>query len=138
MNITVTSLAESKPAIRTVREEVFVGEQRVPRDIEWDGNDPNCIHVVACDDDGTPIGTGRIQLDGRIGRLAVREPWRGKGIGSAMLQTLIDAACVNDIHELHLHAQVDTVPFYEKQGFSTTGGEFMEADIRHITMIRTL
>jgi predicted GNAT family N-acyltransferase len=136
MNIKVTSFEESGEDIRCVRDVVFGMEQKVRRELDWDGNDPHCAHVVAVDNGGNPIGTGRMQPDGRIGRLAVLKQWRNRGIGSGMLEALVETARRNGLEKVYLHAQVHAVPFYEKNGFDRDGDEFMEAGIRHMNMTR--
>jgi predicted GNAT family N-acyltransferase len=124
--------------LRAVRDPVFLDEQRVPPEIEADALDPDCHHVLARDDDGNPIGTARLAPGGRIGRMAVLQDWRGRGVGAAMLQTLLDLARDLRHGEVELHAQVDAIGFYERFGFSTEGEEFVEAGIRHRHMRRAL
>lgn len=138
MNVAITSLGKSERDIRLVREAVFAQEQKVARQLDWDGLDPLCIHVVASDDSGAPIGTGRMQPDGKIGRMAVLKCWRGHGVGRKMLEALLEAARIQGLAQVHLHAQVHAVPFYERSGFHRAGGEFMEAGIRHVNMTRTI
>ena len=137
MNLKLTSYEESEGKIRSIRDTVFGQEQKVPREINWDGNDPDCIHIVALDKDDKPIGTGRIQADGKIGRLAVLKDWRNRGFGGKMLETLVESACSQGLKQVHLHAQVHAILFYEKRGFEKDGEEFMEAGIRHINMTRS-
>ena len=138
MNIKTTSFEASGADIRLVRDIVFGEEQQVPRDIEWDGLDPACTHVMAYSDHGTPIGTGRITLNGKIGRLAILKAYRGKGLGAKLLERLIDIAKVQGLGEVYLHAQVQAKFFYAKKGFVALGDEFMEADIRHVKMVLDL
>ncbi len=138
MNIRITSYAESTEAIRRIRDTVFGLEQKVPRELDWDGNDTGCIHVLALDDSGDPIGTGRLQSDGKIGRLAVLPAWRGKSVGNKMIEALVDSAREQDLRQVYLHAQVHARPFYEKSGFREEGDEFMEASIRHTKMTRDI
>ena len=80
------------PDLRAVRVPVFIIEQQVPEELEWDDADPLSVHVLAREADGTPIGTARLTPDHRIGRMAVLQPWRGRGVGAAMLETLIQRA----------------------------------------------
>ncbi len=136
VKIEITSFKKSEANIRSVRDTVFGQEQKVARELDWDGIDPHCIHVVATDDNGNPIGTGRMQPDGKIGRMAVLEYWRGRGVGRKMLEALVESARSHGIAQVHLHAQVHAVPFYERSGFQRAGTEFMEAGIRHINMTR--
>ena len=72
--------ATDRDALASVREIVFVLEQRVPRDMEIDDDDPRSMHVLARAPDGSPIGTGRLTPTGRIGRMAVLADWRGNGV----------------------------------------------------------
>lgn len=120
--------------IRNVRMEVFVEEQDVPQDEEWDGLDAEAVHALAFDNDHEAIATGRLLHDGKIGRMAVRKPWRGKGVGAALLRLLMDEARANGHTQVKLAAQVHAVPFYEKFGFTAYGEEFMDAGIPHYWM----
>jgi predicted GNAT family N-acyltransferase len=120
--------------LRAVREPVFVVEQNVPLDMEWDHLDPTSYHVLARDEEHRPIGTGRLTPEHKIGRLAVLKQWRGRGVGDALLQALVDEARRRGWEEVSLHAQVDAIGFYDKWGFQPYGEEFMEAGIRHRSM----
>jgi len=138
MQVRITSYGDAAEAIRLVRETVFVREQRVPRKLEWDGLDPDCTHALATDDDGNPIGAGRIQADGKIGRMAVLREWRGQGVGTAIAALLVGWAAGRGLASVYLHAQVAAVPFYEKNGFEQAGAVFVEAGIPHVNMTRRL
>ena len=120
--------------LRAVREPVFVVEQNVPLELEWDDLDPHCHHVIARDNQHQPIGTGRLTPDHTIGRMAVVREWRGKGVGDALLQALIEKARELGWTEVSLHSQVDAIGFYEKSGFSVYGERYMEAGIPHQSM----
>lgn len=123
-------------AIRTIREQVFVTEQGVPADLEWDGIDPDCAHLLAYDMDGHPIATARMQADGHIGRMAVLPEWRGRGVGGAMLLMLIELAAAHGLDEVYLDAQTGAAGFYHQHGFIAAGAEFEAAGIPHIRMSR--
>ncbi|MBU0751080.1 MAG: GNAT family N-acetyltransferase [Gammaproteobacteria bacterium] len=125
-------------AAQPVREVVFVEEQGVSRELEWDEFDSASRHVVAFDADGQAIGTGRLLPDGHIGRMAVVSAWRGQGVGRALLERLIEAAGASGRHEVLLHAQSRAAGFYRRFGFIATGDEFMEAGIPHVRMERRL
>jgi predicted GNAT family N-acyltransferase len=127
--------SELLAASREVREAVFVEEQKVPREIEVDEHDATSRHVVARDGDGTAIGTGRLLPDGHIGRMAVIADWRGKGVGRAMLERLLEEAKLQGMRHLALHAQTQASGFYRRFGFVEEGPEFMEAGIPHRTMV---
>ena len=120
--------------LRHVRETVFVHEQNVPLDMEWDDLDPQCHHVVARDSQNRPIGTGRLTPEHKIGRMAVLKEWRGKGVGDALLRELIEKARQLGWAEVSLHAQVSAEGFYAKFGFQPYGERFDEAGIEHQSM----
>ncbi len=124
--------------LRAVREPVFVVEQQVPIDEEWDELDAKCRHVVARDAANRPIGTGRLTPERKIGRMAVLPEWRGKGVGGAILVALMDEARAMGWPGVTLHAQTHAMPFYASHGFEAFGDEFMEAGIPHRTMRKAL
>ena len=119
---------------RRVREEVFVREQGVPIEMEWDEWDERCVHALAVDQAGRAVGTGRLLPDGRIGRMAVLRTWRGRGVGTAILEALMQPARQQDMPAITLHAQTHAAAFYGRYGFSAVGEIFMEAGIPHVTM----
>jgi predicted GNAT family N-acyltransferase len=127
-----------KDDLRAVREAVFIEEQGVSREEEWDDLDEVSQHVIARDLEGKPIGTGRLTPKHKIGRMAVLKPWRGSGVGALLLQALIQRARELHYPELELHAQVSAIGFYERFGFKAEGDEFIEADIRHRIMRATV
>ncbi len=130
----IASHAADFDALRSVRETVFVEEQRVPRELELDALDPACTHALAEDADGRPIGTGRLTPDRRIGRMAVLPGWRGSGVGGALLHALLRQAHDHGWQEVSLHAQVDAIAFYRRHGFIAQGERFHEAGIEHQSM----
>jgi predicted GNAT family N-acyltransferase len=117
-----------------VRESVFVVEQGVPRELEWDGEDAGASHWLAEDGGGNPIGVARLLPTGQIGRMAVLQPWRGRGIGARLLAAALDGARERGYAEVWLNAQARALPFYARQGFIAEGGEFEEAGIPHRRM----
>ena len=124
--------------IRQVRDAVFLIEQGIPEDIEIDGMDPQCRHVLVYDPENRPIGTARMQADGKIGRMAVLAAWRGRGAGAHMVETLCRMAIDACLPEVYLHSQKSAVGFYKKLGFMTVGEEFFEAGIVHYKMVKKL
>ena len=124
--------------LRHVRETVFVAEQQVPIEEEWDDLDPLCRHVVARDLQDQPIGTGRLTPEHKIGRMAVLSEWRGRGVGDALLVALLDQARSLGWTEVSLNAQVSAEAFYARHGFTPYGERFMEAGIEHQAMKRAL
>lgn len=121
-------------ALRAVRTQVFIIEQNVPEADEWDDDDILADHALARTRDGTPIGTGRLTPDGRIGRMAVLADWRSQGVGAALLRHLIERARERGLRRLQLHSQTHAIPFYASFGFVARGEEFVECDIPHQTM----
>ena len=124
--------------VEPVREAVFMREQGVPAELEWDGLDAGSLHAVAADASGNAIGTARLLDDGRIGRMAVLIPWRRRGVGSAILMRFVAAAHDRGLHVMRLHAQTHAVAFYARHGFESEGEEFLEAGIPHVAMRRYL
>lgn len=133
------ALGKDAGAIRT---EVFVQEQGIPADMEWDSADAGCVHAVAYNRIGMPIATGRLleHVPGvaKIGRMAVRQPLRGGRAGRAVLDALMQAARERGDREAVLHAQTSAAGFYVRAGFTTRGPEFDEAGIPHVEMVRSL
>lgn len=127
-----------RDACRAVREQVFIVGQNVPREDEWDDLDATSRHVLARDNAGNPVGTGRLTPERKIGRMAVLSDWRGKHIGEAILNVFIEQARALGYRELEMHAQTHAVPFYEKFGFVKYGDEFEECAIKHFHMRREL
>lgn len=136
--VDIAEWANAERAIRSVRETVFIREQHVPAELEWDGLDPVCVHVLARSEAGDPIGTARLQSDGKIGRMAVLKEWRGRGVGQALLQTLLAIAASRRLTRVILTAQTHAIGFYEKAGFRALGDFFLDAGITHRMMILDL
>jgi len=133
----VTSWGLDRPLLQQVRRQVFIVEQQVPEEEEWDEDDPVSLHVLATRN-REPVGTGRLTPAGKIGRMAVLSEVRGRGVGSQVLHRLVGEALHRGLLELRLNAQVHAIPFYERHGFSAEGPVFMEAGIPHRSMRRVL
>lgn len=140
-----------REACFAVRKEVFVAEQGVPEDIEYDSYDATAVHVLAVRDDGTPLGTGRLlhgaaaaaktgsdPAVGSLGRLAVLKEARGLGVGVALVRAVEDAARARGLTAVDLHAQTHALGFYERLGYEAYGPEFPDAGIPHRAMRRAL
>ena len=119
--------------LEAIRRAVFIEEQKIAEPDEWDGEDAGSLHVLALLN-RDPVGTGRLNAAGKIGRIAVLASRRGHGIGTQILRRLLDEARRLGIRETYLHAQVQALPFYEKLGFERKGQEFDEAGIPHVRM----
>jgi YbgC/YbaW family acyl-CoA thioester hydrolase len=136
------SWGELGEAAQRIRTQVFVEEQRIPADLEWDDEDVTAVHVVAFNRLGQGVATGRLLQQGpgiaRIGRMAVNRMLRGSGVGRQVLQQLLDRAAARGDREAVLHAQRSAAAFYLGMGFAPRGAEFEEAGIPHIEMARSL
>ncbi|GAA3558458.1 GNAT family N-acetyltransferase [Streptomyces osmaniensis] len=140
-----------REACFAVRKEVFVVEQGVPQEIEYDAHDADAVHVVAVREDGLPLGTGRLLYGeaaaartdgdltvGSLGRLAVTQEARGLGVGAALVRAIEDAARARGLAAVDLHAQTHALGFYERLGYVAYGPEFPDAGMPHRAMRRAL
>ncbi|MQF98940.1 MAG: GNAT family N-acetyltransferase [SAR202 cluster bacterium] len=143
MTIVVKKLEaqEEYDSVRSIRTEVFVNEQGVPPEVEFDNYDETAIHAVAYEYDKI-VGTGRLIIDtatdARIGRMAVNESSRRKGVGSQILAFLENTAKSNGIRHITLHAQHYVRDFYEENGYREQGETFVEAGILHVEMSKVI
>jgi YbgC/YbaW family acyl-CoA thioester hydrolase len=142
VDVRVGSWDELGTAAQAIRTEVFIDEQKIPAEMEWDAADAGCVHAVAYNRFGLALATGRLlqHVPGvaKIGRMAVRQAMRGSGVGRHVLDALMKAARARGDREAILHAQANAVSFYLRAGFVTRGPEFDEAGIPHVEMVRTL
>jgi predicted GNAT family N-acyltransferase len=120
--------------IEKIRSAVFIKEQNVPVELEWDEFDDDSTHILAYYDN-KPVGTARLLSDGHIGRMAVLKEYRNRNIGRNMLKYIIDIAQKRSIRNIELSAQEHAVDFYKKYGFSVTSDVYMDAGIPHYNMI---
>lgn len=121
--------------IRRIREAVFIAEQSVPPELEWDSDDQVAVHFLALEGD-YPVGTARLLPDGHIGRVSVLKDWRGLKVGDALMQAVIEEAQKRNLRQQMLSAQVHATAFYERLGFKVVSEEFLEAGIPHVDMVR--
>jgi predicted GNAT family N-acyltransferase len=126
---------------RRIRTEVFVEEQRIPKDLEHDAADLTAVHAVACNRLGQAVATGRLITAApgvaQVGRLAVNRVLRGGQLGRQVLQALTDAARARGDREVMLHAQRSAEGFYERLGYQRRGEPFEEAGITHVECSRS-
>ncbi|MBX9425767.1 MULTISPECIES: GNAT family N-acetyltransferase [Streptomyces] len=143
--------AEDREACFAVRREVFVEEQGVPRELEYDAYDATAVHVLAVGEDGLPLGTGRLLFGadalgktggdasvGSLGRLAVAKAARGLGVGAALVRAVEGVARERGLTAVDLHAQTHALGFYERLGYEAYGPEFPDADMPHRAMRKAL
>ena len=138
IRIALMGWEQARAEARAIRLAVFVEEQRVPVEIEWDEHDETSLHALAYSEEGEAVATGRLLPDGHIGRMAVLKAWRGKGVGGAILGRLITAARGRGDTQIELFAQTHAIAFYRKYGFAESGPVFEEAGIPHQAMRRML
>lgn len=124
-----------------VRRTVFVEEQGISEELDFDGLDREALHFVVKDRD-RGIGTARVRfLDDKIAkieRMAILKPFRRVGIGSQMISFLIKELAKRHIEQVVLCAQIGAVDFYRACGFEESGSPFLEAGIQHVKMLRRI
>ena len=133
-SVVVADWPRDRSALSEIRRKVFIEEQGVPEALEWDDGDSQALHLLALDRNDRPIGTARLLPSGQIGRMAVLKSWRRRGVGSALLTALFEAARAGDYPPLFLNAQLTALCFYERQGFNAEGDVFLDAGIPHRRM----
>jgi predicted GNAT family N-acyltransferase len=133
----VADWSVDKGALKSIRYQVFVDEQKVPVELEWDEYDDTATHFIVTLS-GEAIACARLKDDGQIGRMAVLTEYRNQGIGQQLLRFVIRTAAEKNIDNVYLHAQVSAIPFYEKQGFTPVGEIFYEANIPHREMLKKI
>lgn len=121
--------------IKPIRQQVFIDEQNVPVELEWDGADEQAWHFLALEN-GNPVGTARLLNTGQIGRMSVLKPYRRTGVGTALLQKAEATARHHSMPQVFLHAQTYIQHFYQQQGYQPIGEVFMDAGIPHIEMVK--
>lgn len=126
--------SELQTDCQQIRHQVFVIEQQVPIEEEWDGQDDECHHFLL-QENGDAIATARLTPIGKIGRMAVLKQARGYGYGAQIMATIINYARAKHYPSLQLNAQTHALGFYERLGFKAFGNEFEEAGIMHQSMM---
>ncbi len=132
--ILITDWRSDRQRLSQIRRTVFIDEQGVPAELEWDDDDASAVHLLAVDSGDMPIGCARVLPDGHIGRMAVLQSWRGKGVGRALLQRALEAARAQGHSIVRLSAQIHAAGFYVRHGFVAEGDEYLEAGIPHLAM----
>lgn len=142
VRVKLGSWAELGADAQALRTEVFVTEQKIPASLEWDESDATCVHAVAYNRLGLPLGTGRWlqQAPGvaKIGRMAVIAPMRSAAVGGRLLAALMRSAKEAGNDRVMLHAQTSAMAFYGRAGFEVSGPVFEEAGIAHVEMTKSL
>ena len=133
----LASWQADRAQLERIRRAVFIDEQKMLETDEWDDDDAQSVHVLALLN-REPVGTGRLNPAGKIGRIAVFAGSRGRGVGASILRRLLEEARRHGIREPWLHAQLQALPFYGKLGFRSEGDAFEEAGILHVRMRHVL
>lgn len=136
--VSLVSWHDGEPLLKSIREAVFIREQGVPAELEWDGKDEACRHALALSHSGDAIGCGRMLPGGHIGRIAVLPQWRNKKVGTAIMEALLDYARTHDYERVDVDAQTYAKSFYSGLGFVEQGKQFMDAGMPHIKMFLQL
>jgi predicted GNAT family N-acyltransferase len=129
---------ELKDGAAALRTEVFVEEQEIPQELEWDEHDAKALHALVLNKLGQPVATGRLLQPqpklAQIGRMAVSKALRGGNLGRMVIDSLVEAARQRGDHQVILHAQCSAEGFYRRVGFKAHGEVFQDAGIDHIEM----
>ena len=138
LDVRLGTWAALGPEAQAIRTEVFIDEQQIAAELEWDDADEGALHALACNRMGLPLATGRLLVHApgvaRIGRMATRSILRGSNVGRAVLDALVGAARERGDGEVLLNAQLTAQSFYARAGFRPYGAVFDEAGIPHIEM----
>ncbi len=133
-DIKLTNWSNDCETLSAIRTAVFIEEQQVPKELEWDDKDELATHWLALDQEANSVGVVRMLADGHIGRMAVLKEARQQGIGKALLEQVIEYARAKNLFEAYLYAQTHALAFYQKAGFTAYGEEFLDAGIPHRSM----
>jgi predicted GNAT family N-acyltransferase len=136
ISIKITHWDEAKSQVMPIRHEIFIKEQKVPDELEWDEFDQNALHAIVKKENQV-IGTARLIMDNtiaKIGRMAIQKEYRQQGLGQELLFTLLQRAKEKGAQECILHAQTHAIAFYAKADFEPHGPIFDEAGIPHVEM----
>ncbi|MBK9160136.1 MAG: GNAT family N-acetyltransferase [Nitrosomonadales bacterium] len=136
--VSLVSWHDGEPLLRSIREAVFIREQGVPEELEWDEHDETCRHALALSQQGEAVGCGRMLANGHIGRIAVMPQWRKRKVGTAIMEALLDHARTHEYKQVDVDAQTQALRFYRSFDFIEQGEVFMDADLPHIKMILRL
>jgi len=135
--IRIADWDKDREQLTTIRRLVFIEEQNVPEEMEWDEFDAAASHFLAFNKNQA-IACARLKADGQIGRMAVLAEYRNKRTGKKLLQFVLQEAIAQNFKTVYLHAQQTAIAFYEKQGFIVRGDVFFEAHIPHQEMLKKI
>lgn len=136
LKVEIVKWIDGYAPLSMIREKVFIEEQKVTPQLEWDGKDEEAIHFLAYQDEKV-IGCARafvIENHMQLGRMAVLKEYRNKGIGSFLIEKAITTAKLNQLSKISISAQCHAIDFYKKFGFEVTSEIYFDADIPHQDM----
>ena len=136
LKVEVVKWIDEYDSLTMIREKVFIEEQKVTSQLEWDGMDEEAIHFLAFKDEKA-IGCARalvIEYCMQLGRIAVLKEYRGEGIGSALIEKAMTTAKLNQLSAIYISAQCHAIDFYKKFGFEVTSDIYLDAEILHRDM----
>ena len=133
----ITSWQKDKDVLAKIRRHIFIEEQNVPEELEWDEHDNSSTHFFVTSDDRV-IAVARLKTDGQIGRMGVLAEYRRQGIGSKLLNFVLQLAASRNLDKVYLHAQTQAIAFYQEHGFIAQGDVFFEANIPHREMLKKI
>ena len=118
---------------KLIRTQVFIQEQHIAENDEWDAEDAVSLHFIAYDQ-GQAIATARLLKNNSIGRVAVLKEYRGQGVGRVLMQAILQLAKQQGRLFVKLSSQVHAMPFYASLGFIAEGEEYLDCGIPHRDM----
>jgi predicted GNAT family N-acyltransferase len=138
LKITTLDWDTARQYAEPIRRAVFIEEQSVPEAMEWDNLDSGAVHALAFNEQNEAVGYARLLHTHQLGRMAVLPEYRHRGVGTRLMNTLEEVARERHFDHIFLHAQVQALTFYERQGYAPQGAPFEEAGIPHLLMIKLL
>ena len=136
LKVEIVKWIDGHAQLKNIREKVFIQEQKVTPELEWDGMDEKAIHFLVFKDEEA-IGCARaivIKSQMQLGRMAVLKEYRGQGIGSTLIEKAIVTAKLKQLSGIHISAQCNAINFYVKFGFEVMGDTYLDAEILHRDM----
>jgi len=136
LKIEIAKWIDDHTQLKNIREKVFIQEQKVTPQLEWDGMDEKAIHFLVFNDKAA-IGCARaivIKDHMQLGRMAVLKEYRGQGIGGALIEKAMTIAKLNQLSAIYISAQCHAIDFYKKFGFEVTSDIYLDAEIPHRDM----
>lgn len=136
LKVEIVKWIDNQASLSMIREKVFIEEQKVTPQLEWDGRDEEAIHFLGLKNEKA-IGCARafvIENHMELGRMAVLKEYRNEGVGSALIEKAITTAKLNQLSAIYISAQCHAINFYKRFGFEVTSEIYLDAEIPHRDM----